>query len=82
MRRRRYSYTRVRSRLEWEEYTGAANATGIGRQDHDDDGVDYVDYDEDGANDDDDIDCGNDYDDDGYGDDIEENNTSETDIAL
>ena len=26
--------------MEWEEYTAAANAAGIGRQDHDDDEAD------------------------------------------
>ena len=40
LRKRCYSYTWVRSRLEWEEYTAAANAAGIGRHDGDEDGDD------------------------------------------
>ena len=48
-RNRRYSYTWVRSRLEWEEYTAAANAAGIGRHEPDDDD-DGDDGDDDGDN--------------------------------
>ena len=45
LRKRCYSYTWVRCRLEWEEYTAAANAAGIGRHDGDDDDDDGDDTD-------------------------------------